>query len=75
MKQEEPPLRHAGLVFLGRDRCGRWIVREENDVFGGMFVNKATALRYALFENGNHPEAIVSCAAPLEFECRSARRI
>lgn len=74
VKQKEPPLCSAAVVFLGRDHSGRWIVREENNVFGGLFVNKVTALRYALFENGNHPEAIVSCAAPLEFEWPALRR-
>ncbi len=56
---DEPPSRPSNLVLISQDRSGNWVAQEENGLFGGMFVSRAQAVKYALFENGNHPEAIV----------------
>ena len=32
---------------------------EQNRHYGGMFVSRAAAFKYALFENDHHPETIV----------------
>ncbi|WP_375779136.1 hypothetical protein ACE103_09090 [Bradyrhizobium sp. ma5] len=54
-------------VFVGKDRYGNWIARERSGMFGGLFVSRAQALKYAQFKNGPHPETIieVSCEAEL----------
>lgn len=56
MKLDEPPLRRpaAPTVFVGKNRRGNWIACEQNGIFGGLFVNRAQALKYALRENGYH---------------------
>jgi hypothetical protein len=56
---DEPPSRPSNLVLISQDGRGHWVAQEENGLFGGMFVSRAQAVKYALFENGNHPEAIV----------------
>jgi hypothetical protein len=56
---DEPPSHQSNLVLISRDGRGHWVAQEENGLFGGMFVSRAQAVKYALFENGNHPEAIV----------------
>lgn len=66
MKKTEPPSCSSSLVFIGKNSRGNWVAQEQNGLFGGLFVNRAEAVRYALFENGHHPEAIV--ATPYELE-------
>lgn len=70
MKLDEPPsCRPASpTVFVGRNRRGNWIASEQNGIFGGLFVNRAQALKYALRENGYHPETIVEVSHELELD-------
>ena len=70
MKLVEPPScsSPSTVVFIGRDRCGRWVAQEQNGLYGGLFVNRAQAIKYALFENGQHPETIVELSRGLELD-------
>lgn len=58
----------APTVFIGRNRRGNWIACERNGIFGGLFVNRAKAFKYALRENGHHPETIVELSHEVEFD-------
>jgi hypothetical protein len=68
VKLVEPPSCSAAstIVFIGRNRRGQWVAREQNGLYGGLFVNRAQALKYALFENGNHPETIIELSREIE---------
>lgn len=70
MKLVEPPSGSptAPTVFVGNNGRGNWVVREQNGIFGGLFVNRAQAFKYALFENGHHPEAIVELSHEIELD-------
>jgi hypothetical protein len=70
MKLAKPPScsTSAALVFIGRNRNGQWVAQEQNGLFGGLFVDRAQAIKYALFENGHHPEAIVELARAIELD-------
>ena len=68
MKQTEPPSCSSSLVFIGKNSRGNWVAQEQNGLFGGLFVNRAEAVRYALFENGHHPEAIMTAPNVLELD-------
>ena len=71
MKLVEPPsCRSAAstVVFIGRNRKDNWVAREQNGLFGGLFVNRTQAVKYALFENGNHPETIVDLPREIEVD-------
>lgn len=68
MKKTEPPSCSSSLVFIGKNSRGNWVAQEKNGLFGGLFVNRAEAVRYALFENGHHPEDIVSTPYVLELD-------
>jgi hypothetical protein len=57
-KIDEPPSCTSNLVIVGRNSRGNWVAQEKNGLFGGLFVSRAQALKYALFENGHHPETI-----------------
>lgn len=70
MKLVEPPScsASAALVFIGRNRRGQWVAQEQNGLFGGLFVDRAQAMKYALFENGHHPETIVELTRAIELD-------
>ena len=68
MKQTEPPSSSWTIVLIGRNSRGSWVAQEQNGLYGGLFINRAEAVRYALFENGHHPEAIVAAPNALELD-------
>jgi hypothetical protein len=67
-KIDEPPSCTSNLVIIGRNSRGNWVAQETNGLFGGLFVSRAQALKYALFENGHHPETIVLTTNVVELE-------
>ncbi|MDH6256644.1 hypothetical protein [Bradyrhizobium sp. BR13661] len=73
MKFVEPPSCSAlsSIVFVGRNHRGQWIAQEQNGLFGGLFVSRAEAFKYALFENGQHPETIVELPREIELDMGS----
>nr|WP_041756997.1 hypothetical protein [Bradyrhizobium sp. ORS 278] len=71
MKLVEPPSCHksaAALVLIGRNSHGQWVAQEQNGLYGGLFVSRAEAMKYALFENGHHPETIVELSRTIELD-------
>jgi hypothetical protein len=54
--------------MVGRDVRGNWVVQDQNGVRGGLFVDRAEALRYVRFENGNQPGAVVIVSGALELD-------
>ena len=77
MKLVEPPSCSSAstIVFIGKNRRGNWIAREQNGLYGGLFVNRAQALKYALFENGHHPETIVELSREIELDIGGQFRV
>jgi len=73
VKLVEPPSCSSAsrIVFIGRDKHGHWVAQEQNGLYGGLFVNRAQAIKYALFENGQHLEAIVELPRELELDMSS----
>jgi hypothetical protein len=65
---DEPPSCTSNLVIIGRNSRGNWVAQENNGLFGGLFVSRAQALKYALFENGHHPETIVLSTTIVELD-------
>jgi hypothetical protein len=66
-KSDDPPSR-SPLFFIGRNRHGCWVLRDQSGARGGLFVSLAEAYRFALFESGNRPQAIVEVPGFLELE-------
>jgi hypothetical protein len=56
------------LFFIGQNRRGNWVAKMKHGLIGGLFINRAAALKFALFENGNHPEAVVAVPGVLELD-------
>src|SRR5476649_2424475 len=70
VKLVEPPScsSPSAIVFIGKDSRGNWVAQEQNGLYGGLFVNRAQAVKYALFENGHHPETIVELSREIELD-------
>lgn len=69
MQQTEPLLSansNTPVFFIGRDRRGRWVVRNERGSRGGLFIDRTEALRFAMFENGHRPQAVIMVPGILE---------
>lgn len=76
MKRVEPPSGNAAsaIVFIGRNRRGNWVTQQQNGLYGGLFVNRAEAVKYALFENGRRPETIVELSREIELDMGRSNR-
>jgi hypothetical protein len=59
--------------MIGRNSRGQWVVRDQVGLHGGLFINRTEALKYALFENGNKPQAVVMVPGVLELDASSRR--
>src|SRR5712672_2833650 len=70
VKLVEPPScsSASAIVFIGKNKRGHWVAQEQNGLYGGLFVNRAQAVKYALFENGHHPETIVELSREIELD-------
>jgi hypothetical protein len=57
VKLVEPPSCSSAstVVFIGRNSRGNWVAQEQ-------------AVKYALFENGRHPETIVEVSREIELD-------
>ncbi len=75
MKLIEPPSCSSvsSIVFIGRNSRGQWVAQQQNGLFGGLFVSRAQAIKYALFENGHHPETIVELSRGFELDISGRR--
>jgi hypothetical protein len=78
MGQSKPPSarrrRSSPLFFIGKDSHGNWVVQDEQRLRGGLFVDRTEALKFALFENGYRPQAVVMVPGVFELDM-SARAI
>jgi hypothetical protein len=72
MGQSKPPSpgsrSRSPLFFIGKDSHGNWVVQDQHHLCGGLFVNRTQALKFALFENGNRPQAVVMVPGILELD-------
>ncbi len=67
MNKGEPPL-STSLFLIGRDSHGHWVVQDQSGGRGGLFVDRAEALKYAMFENGHRPQAVIMVPGVLELD-------
>jgi hypothetical protein len=72
----EPPSCLLPPIFMiGRDSGGHWVAREKDGLRGGLFINRAAAMKYAKLESGDYPHAVVMVSGILELDttCAAAR--
>ena len=65
---EPPSCPKPPLFMIGQDGRGNWVAQDQSGVRGGLFVDRAEALRYVRFENGNRPQAVVTVSDVLELD-------
>jgi len=57
--------------MIGKDSRGRWVAQKQHGLTGGLFVTYAAALKFALFENGNRREAVMTVPGTFELDIGS----
>jgi hypothetical protein len=65
---EPPSCLKSPMFMVGRDSHGNWVVQDQSGVRGGLFIDRAEALRFVRFENGNHPQAFVTVNEVFELD-------
>jgi hypothetical protein len=69
MARSEPPsTRSSRLFHIGRDSRGRWVVQDQQGLCGGLFVDRAEAVKFAMFESGHRPQAVIMVPGVLELD-------
>ena len=71
MPEDEPPSGTSSgspRFLIGRDSRGRWVVQDQRGLRGGLFINRTEAVRFAMFENGHRPQAIVMVPGIIELD-------
>ena len=72
----EPPStgRAKSLFRVGKNSRGDWVVQDQSGLCGGMFVNRTEAVKFAMFENGNRPQAVIMVPGTLELDMSAQPR-
>jgi hypothetical protein len=71
MNKGEPPSlsgSDSSLFLVGKDSHGNWVAQDQNGLCGGLFVGRAEALKFAMFENGHRPQAVIMVPGVLELD-------
>jgi hypothetical protein len=58
----------SSLFLIGRNSRGNWVVRDQKGLCGGLFVDRAEAVKFAMFENGHRPRAVIMVPGILELD-------
>ncbi len=69
-RAEVPSCSRSSPFLMGQDSRGNWVVQDQRGTCGGLFVDRATALRFAMFENGNRPQAVVMVPGVFELDMK-----
>jgi hypothetical protein len=59
--------------LLGRNHAGQWVVQDEAGMWGGIFVDRIAALKFAMSENGR-PQAVIMVPDPLELDIKAPHK-
>ena len=70
MDKAEPPSagRANSLFRIGKNRRSQWVVQDQSGLCGGLFVSRAEAVKFAMFENGHRPQAVIIVPGILELD-------
>jgi len=60
--------RAKSLFRVGKNSRGNWVVQDQSGLCGGLFVGRAEAVKFAMFENGNRPQAVIVVPGILELD-------
>jgi hypothetical protein len=71
MRKGEPPSAsrcNSSLFLIGKNSRGNWVVQDQSGLCGGLFIDRLEALKFAMFENGNRPQAVIMVPGVLELD-------
>jgi hypothetical protein len=71
MSKGEPPSASGPTLapfLIGKNRHGDWVVQDTRGLRGGLFVDRAQALKFAMWECGNRPQAVIMVPEGLELD-------
>jgi hypothetical protein len=70
----QPRSAALSMLRIGRNQHGNWIVQDRSGQCHGLFGDRAEALRFALYDNGNRPRAVIMVPGVLgPSPCESSR--
>jgi hypothetical protein len=55
-------------VLVGKNSLGQWVAQDQQGLFGGLFVDRKKAIRFALDENGHRPQSVIVVSSVLELD-------
>ena len=58
----------SSLFLIGKNSRGNWVVQDQEGLCGGLFVDRAEAVKFAMFENGHRPQAVIMVPGILELD-------
>jgi hypothetical protein len=63
------------IFMVGQDARGHWVARDLGGARGGLFANRAAALRYVRLENGKYPSPTIMVSGVLELDMNGSRKL
>jgi hypothetical protein len=66
----EPPSHNGpqSCFLVGKDSRGHWIVKDPKGLRGGIFIDRAQALKYAMHEVADRVQAVIMVPGILELD-------
>ena len=58
----------GSCLFIGQDRCGRWVVKDAHSMCGGLFSDRTAAIRFAMYECQRRPQSAIMLPDGLELD-------
>jgi hypothetical protein len=72
-QEAEPPSGSRQSIFMiGQDGGGNWVVQDLSGVHGGLFIDRASALRYVGSEGGDCRQVVVMVSGVFELDMTRA---
>ena len=68
MDQDElpSPSSSLSLFLIGKDGHGNWVVQDPKGLRGGLFIDRAEAIKFAMYGTGNRPQAVIMVPGTIE---------
>ena len=62
----------GSCLFIGQDRCGRWVVKDARNMCGAIFTDRTAAIRFAMYECQRRPQSVTMLPEGLELDAAFA---
>jgi hypothetical protein len=58
----------GSCLFIGQDRCGRWVVKDARSACGELFAERTAAIQFAMYECQRRPQSVIMLPDSLELD-------